>query len=98
VLVDAENVRRSRWPNIPADEFVDLCRAWAEREGAEAEIVFEPPGGTADELIARRARELAEARIAYWLVTSDRGLRAAAGREAERVVGGGSFLKMLESG
>ena len=30
-----------------------------------------------------------------WLVTSDRALRAAAGGEAERVIGGGSFLREL---
>lgn len=47
VLVDAENVRRSRWPNIPAGELVDLVCAWAERGGHRAVVCFdgEAPGG-----------------------------------------------------
>ena len=31
----------------------------------------------------------------YWLVTSDRGLRKRAAPRAERVIGGGSFLRAL---
>jgi len=95
VLVDAENVRRSRWPNLPARELVDRCERWAEREGVELEIVFEPEHGTADDVIARRAAELAGAGTPYWLVTSDRGLRARASRGAERTIGGGSFVREL---
>jgi rRNA-processing protein FCF1 len=99
VLVDAENVRRSRWPNIGARDLRRLCAAWAEREGVEVEVVFEPGRGTADDVIARRARELAAAGTPYWLVTSDRGLRERAGAEAERVVGGGAFAgELLEPG
>jgi hypothetical protein len=33
-----------------------------------------------------------------WLVTSDRELRGAAGGEAERLIGGGAFLRLLDSG
>jgi hypothetical protein len=98
VLVDAENVRRSRWPNVPGDELVELAAAWAGREGVEIEVVFEPPKGTADDVIAGRARALAEEGVEYWLVTSDRGLRGRAGGAAERVIGGGAFLDLLGAG
>jgi hypothetical protein len=98
VLVDAENVRRSRWPNIAADELVERCEAWAECEGVDVEVVFEPPTGTADDLIAGRAEELASAGVGYWLVTSDRALRGRAGKRAERLIGGGSFVELLMAG
>ncbi len=47
VLVDANNVFRSLWPNMPEDELVERCRAWAEHEGHRLEIVFDrrAPGG-----------------------------------------------------
>jgi YacP-like NYN domain len=41
VLVDARNVMRSRWPNFREDRFVELTRAWAEREGVRAVAVFD---------------------------------------------------------
>ena len=41
VFVDAENVRRSLWPNIPRAELRDLVGRWAEREGVDARVVFE---------------------------------------------------------
>jgi predicted RNA-binding protein with PIN domain len=50
---------------------------------------------SADDWIARRAGELSEAGDAYWLVTSDRELRARAGGGAERTIGGGSFLRTV---
>jgi hypothetical protein len=43
VLVDARNAMRSRWPNIPEKRFLELTRAWAQREGAEVVIVFDGP-------------------------------------------------------
>jgi hypothetical protein len=101
VLVDARNVLRSRWPNVPEAELVQRCRAWAERESVTTLLVFDgqaPEGGigtegeSADDWIARAAAELEEP---YWLVTSDRGLRARAGRRAERTIGGGAFLREL---
>jgi hypothetical protein len=101
VLIDARNVLRSRWPNIPEGELVDLVREWAGEEGFEAEIVFDgraPRGGIgtgpeiADDWITRRAGELGGP---YWLVTSDRGLRERAGGRAERVIGGGVFASLL---
>jgi hypothetical protein len=90
VFVDAENVRRSAWPNVSGAELVRLVADWAAREGVEPRVVFEG-AETADDRIAREAA--GEER--YWLVTSDRGLRDRAGERAERVLGGGSFLRLL---
>jgi hypothetical protein len=91
VLVDAENVRRSLWPNIGRGELVDLVERWARREGHEALVVFEGEE-SADDRIARWA---ADPEGPYWLVTSDRELRARAGAGAERVLGGGTFASIL---
>jgi hypothetical protein len=91
VFVDAENVRRSQWPNIGRDELVQLVSAWAEREGVHPIVVFEGEE-TADDRIAR---ETAGLDGPYWLVTSDRGLRERAGRRAARVIGGGRFVREL---
>jgi hypothetical protein len=101
VLVDARNVLRSRWPNVPAAELVERIEEWAGREGVEPVIVFDgkaPAGAvgtrgeSADDWIAREAGSL---RAPYWLVTSDRELRERAGSQAERVFGGGAFLRDL---
>jgi rRNA-processing protein FCF1 len=94
VFVDAENVRRSVWPNIGRDELERLVAEWAKREGVEAQVVWET-SETADDEIAREAAELDGP---YWLVTSDRGLRERAAGKAERVIGGGSFARELTSG
>ena len=103
VLVDANNVRRSQWPNIPDDELVERVRRWASHEGVEALIVFDGRAPveahdvvgagreSADDWIAREAAQLAR----YWLVTSDRELRDRAGGAAERVIGGGTFAREL---
>ena len=101
LLVDAENVRRSQWPNIGEAELVELVREWAAENGHEALIVFDVrapvdapdvvAAPNADDWIAERAAEL----DGYWLVTSDRELRERAGERAERVVGGGSFANEL---
>jgi hypothetical protein len=103
LVVDARNVLRSKWPNIPERHLVELVRAWAEREGVRPLIVFDgrPPveaddvvgtrGESADDWIAREA----EAHAPYWLVTSDRELRQRAGGDAERMIGGGSFAREL---
>jgi hypothetical protein len=102
--VDARNVLRSLWPNLEEREVVEGTRAWAEQEGVEAEVIFDgpaPAGGigtgaeSADDWIARRAEELAAAARPYWLVTSDRELRERAGGRAERVIGGGTFARIL---
>ena len=111
VLVDARNVLRSQWPNIPEEELVELCCDWAERTGLRAVVVFDgrAPAGpegewcivvgtrgeSADEWLVRRAAELRAAGTPFWLVTSDRELRDAAGKGAERTIGGGSFANEL---
>jgi predicted RNA-binding protein with PIN domain len=111
VLVDAENVRRSEWPNIPEDELVERVCAWAAEEGVHAVVVFDGRApdtdveahctvvGTraesADDWIAREAERLASARSPYQLVTSDRELRTRAGTAAEAVTGGGTFARLL---
>jgi predicted RNA-binding protein with PIN domain len=41
VLVDARNVLRSRWPNIPEGKLVDLCLDWAAANDARAVVVFD---------------------------------------------------------
>jgi hypothetical protein len=111
VLVDARNVLRSQWPNIPEEELVELACAWAERNGVRAVVAFDgrAPAGpdgdacmvvgtvgeSADEWLIRRAAELLAAGTPFWLVTSDRALRDAAGKAAERTIGGGSFANEL---
>jgi hypothetical protein len=91
VLVDAENVRRSVWPNIDRRELVERAEAWAEHEGHRVLVVFEAEESADD----RIARWVEQAGGPYWLVTSDRELRERAGGGAERVLGGGAFARML---
>ena len=102
VLVDAENVRRSRWPNVSRGQLVELVRAWGERRGVAVIVVFDGrapeeaadvvgAGGSADDWLAGHAVEHAPC----WLVTSDRELRQRVGAAAERVIGGGAFLGEL---
>jgi hypothetical protein len=103
LVVDARNVLRSQWPNIPEQRLVELVRDWAEREGVEPLIVFDgrapveaddvvgTRGESADDWIAREVTTL----VPYWLVTSDRELRQRAGGDADRVIGGGSFAREL---
>ena len=92
VIVDAENVRRSVWPNIGREELEALCAAWGAANGHEAVVVWETEL-SADDWIARHAPGLRP----YWLVTSDRELRTRAGGDAERVVGGGAFARELQA-
>jgi hypothetical protein len=111
VLVDAQNVRRSLWPNLDAAELVERLGTWAAEEGVQALAVFDgaapdaPPqlavevAGTAAESADDRIAAEAAARAArgetVWLVTSDRGLRARAGGDAVRTIGGGAFARLL---
>jgi hypothetical protein len=98
VVIDAENVRRSHWPNLSREELVERARGWADREGHDLRIVFDGPAPErapdlvespyADDEIVRQARALAGP---VWVVTSDRGLRERLG-PVERLVGGGAFL------
>jgi hypothetical protein len=102
VVVDAENVRRSLWPNLAPAELVARARAWAAHESHELLVVFdgEPPEdapdlvGTPyadDEIVA-----LADAAdAAVWVVTSDRELRSRVEARAERLLGGGAFAREL---
>jgi hypothetical protein len=104
VVVDAENVRRSQWPNLSRDELVLRAREWAAREGHELLIVFDgaPPedapdlvgAGNADDTIVELSAGLDRP---WWLVSSDRGLRGRVGENPARVLGGGSFLRAIES-
>jgi hypothetical protein len=105
VVVDAENVRRSLWPNMPREELVSRVRSWAAEHGHEPLVVFDgrAPGDapdlvssgreSADDWIAREALRLGRP---WWLVTSDRGLRARV--DPDRFVGGGSFARELRAG
>jgi hypothetical protein len=105
VLVDGENVRRSGWPNVSQARLVELARRWAEATGHDVLVVFDgrapldapdvvgTTGETADDWLIREARRFTP----YWLVTSDRELRERAGGGAERVVGGGAFLRDLRA-
>jgi hypothetical protein len=102
VLVDAENVRRSRWPNLTREELVQCARDWARENGKQLVVVFDRDAPeraadlvaatpSADDWLAAHAVEHAP----YWLVTSDRELRGRAGGAAERIVGGGAFLELI---
>jgi len=102
VLVDAENVRRSRWPNLSRVELVERARAWARAHDKALVVVFDGPPPedapdlvrgepTADDWLAAHAHEY----VPYWLVTSDRELRRRAGGTAARIVGGGAFVNEL---
>jgi hypothetical protein len=102
VIVDAENVRRSQWPNMSKAELVERARAWASSAGHEVLIVFDgaPPEDAPDLLGSRNADdaivELASTlERPWWLVSSDRGLRGRVGDGPERVIGGGGFVREL---
>ena len=112
VLVDARNVLRSQWPNIPERRLVELVCAWAAETGVRALLVFDgraPDSAandrcsvlgsgeeSADDVIARIAAEREARGEPYWLVTSDRELRGRAGAAAARTIGGGTFAGELQ--
>jgi hypothetical protein len=91
VLVDAENVRRSVWPNIPCEELEERCREWERRHGHEVIVVWEG-AETADDRIAAEVRQLAGP---IWVITSDRELRERVEDRVERLIGGGTFAREL---
>jgi predicted RNA-binding protein with PIN domain len=106
VFVDANNVRRSRWPNLTDDELVDRVRAWGERHGHELVIVFdrEAPGGVAgtqrlDErtTVVGSGRETAD----EWLigeVPAHPGAWLVTSDRALREAAGGSAGRVIGSG
>jgi predicted RNA-binding protein with PIN domain len=91
VLVDAENVRRSVWPNIARTELEQRCLEWGHAHGHEVIVVWEGDE-TADDRIASEVRRLAPP---VWVVTSDRELRERVAAHVERIVGGGTFAREL---
>jgi hypothetical protein len=91
VLVDAENVRRSVWPNIPREELEQRCRQWGRRHGHEVIVIWEG-AETADDRIAAEVQHVAPP---VWVVTSDRELRERVADRAERIIGGGTFAREL---
>jgi hypothetical protein len=102
VLVDAENVRRSVWPNLTPDELVTRARDWAGREGHALVVVFDgPPPEEAADLAGRAPADdelvalAAQAEGPVWAVTSDRELRRRLEDRVERFLGGGSFAREL---
>ncbi len=102
VVVDAENVRRSTWPNLSREQLVERVREWAGRQGHDVLIVFDgTPPEEADDLLGSQNADDAIVRLApglecpWWLVSSDRELRRRVGDGPERILGGGSFLRDL---
>jgi hypothetical protein len=93
IVVDAENVRRSVWPNIRRHELDELCDAWGADHGHDVTVVWEGER-SADDTIVDTVRALTPP---VWVVTSDRELRARVGDAAERIIGGGSFARALRS-
>jgi hypothetical protein len=105
VVVDAENVRRSLWPNLTAEELVAAARAWAAREGHGLRIVFDGPAPeTADDLVGSGYADdaivalVGELPPPVWVATSDRALRARVAAGAECVLGGGGFAREISAG
>jgi rRNA-processing protein FCF1 len=91
VLVDAENVRRSLWPNMRGEELEQRSKAWGEQEGHDVRIVWEG-NESGDDQIARLVTDLEPP---VWVVTSDRELRERVRDHVEHVIGGGSFAREL---
>ena len=91
VLVDAENVRRSVWPNIGRAELEQRCLEWGRAQGHDVIVIWDGEE-TADDRIAWEVRQLAPP---LWVVTSDRELRERVADRVERIVGGGSFAREL---
>jgi predicted RNA-binding protein with PIN domain len=91
VLVDAENVRRSVWPNIARSQLEQRCQRWGSEHGHQVIVVWEGTE-TADDRIAWEVRQLSPP---VWVVTSDRELRERVADRVERIVGGGALAREL---
>ena len=72
-----------------SDESLPITAQALQLYDAKGDLVSAEP--SADDWIAAHAGEHAP----YWLVTSDRELRQRVGGEAERVLGGGAFVREL---
>ena len=94
VLVDAENVRRSVWPNLDRGDLVRRCETWADARGVRAEVVFEG-AESADDRIAASAADLHAAGEEVWVATSDRELRNRVEPYVARTIGGGALAREL---
>ena len=91
VLVDAENVRRSLWPNLSRQELIRRAEAWGSREGHDVVVVFEGARSADDEIV-----RLASAHEGpFWVAPSDRELRDRVAPYADRIIGGGSFARIV---
>jgi hypothetical protein len=113
VIIDARNVLRSVWPNLGEHETARLACSWAAARGCRALVIYDGVAPTvddcqrgivvgsgkasADDLIVAEAARLAASSYPYWLVTSDRAVRAAAGPAAGRTIGGGAFARELRA-
>ena len=71
---------------------MELSAVWGEHEGHDVQVVWEGSEESADDQIARLAKELEPP---VWVVTSDRGLRERVRDHVERIIGGGSFAREL---
>jgi hypothetical protein len=108
IVVDAENVRRSVWPNVSREELVALCGRLSRDEALDVVVVFDGPAGEIDAppgvtLLGERGRtaddlivELSTALPAGGgsVATSDRGLRSRL-ETGVSVIGGGTFVRDL---
>ena len=111
VLIDARNVLRSRWPNVPERELVDHARAWAERHGHRVVLVFD--GKAPGEIVGTEQLDDRTTLVGSGAESADEWLIRETPRHADawlvtsdralreaagakRVTGGGSFLEELE--
>jgi hypothetical protein len=102
VVVDAENARRSRWPNLSKHELLERARTWAKRQGVDLLVVFDghAPDDAPDVASAPHADDEV-VRIVHahdglvWVVTSDRELRQRVGDRAAKLMGGGGFIGQI---
>jgi hypothetical protein len=102
VVVDAENARRSRWPNLSTHDLLERARTWAKREGVDLMVVFDgyAPDDSPDVASAPHAddeivRIVRDHDGPVWLVTSDRELRGRVRESGVKTLGGGGFLEQI---
>ncbi len=95
VLVDAENVRRSKWPNLARDDLEKRVARWAEANDVDAEVVWEG-ATTADDEIARRVAADDDP-AALVVVTSDRNLAERVREHGAEVQTAGGFRRRLDA-